>query len=153
MSLLALFLSLFAAVGPALTVRPTDQGVRILDLYGADRWVPAALECRPGGEPVLYVSPGADLATLVHELAHAHDCADDGELNASPIRGARPEVRPAWASDYCWNTDAEWYACWVVHSRGFDDPSAPERDTPSSSMVSLALRSLLGVSTRALPQD
>lgn len=150
MSLLALFLSLFAAVGPDLTVRPTDQGVRILDLYGSDRWVLAALECKPGGEPVLYVSPRADLATLVHELAHAHDCADDGELNASPIRGARPEVRPEWASDYCWNTDAEWYACWVVHSRGFDDPSAPERDTPSSSTVGLALRSLLSVSARVM---
>ncbi len=150
MSLLALFLSLFAAVGPSLVVRPTDQGVRILDLYGSDRWVPAALECRPGGEPVLYVSPRADLTTLVHELAHAHDCADDGELNASPIHGARPEVRPSWASDYCWNTDAEWYACWVVHSRGLDDPSAAEPDPPSNSTVSLALRSLLSVSTRAL---
>jgi hypothetical protein len=25
-----------------------------------------------------------------------------------------PAVRPAWASDYYWLSDAEWYACSVV---------------------------------------
>ena len=49
---------------------------------------------------------------MLHELAHAYDCADNGAMDSSPT--LRPAVRPAWASDYCWLSDAEWYACSVV---------------------------------------
>jgi hypothetical protein len=115
-ALIELVTALFALAGPQLTVQHVPGAVRFTDLYGTERHAPAALECRRGGEPVLYLSPGVHIETLAHELAHAYDCADDGKLNGSPIRGLRPLERPAWASDYCWNTVAEWYACWVVRS-------------------------------------
>jgi hypothetical protein len=37
---------------------------------------------------------------------------DNGEMDVS-LKG-QPSVRPDWASSYCWNSDAEWYACSVV---------------------------------------
>ena len=52
------------------------------------------------------------LETLAHELAHANDCIDNGEMDASTT--IRPTVRPDWVSNYCWNSDAEWYACSVI---------------------------------------
>ena len=132
MGLLELVTALFALVGPQLSVQYLDRPVRFTDLYGAERRAAAALECPRSGQPVLYLGPGADLPTLTHELAHAHDCADDGKLNASPIRGARPAQRPAWASDYCWNTDAEWYACWVVRTGSIHAGPPIEEPRPRS---------------------
>lgn len=137
MALLELVTALWVLVGPQLSVRQLDGPVRFTDLYGAERQATAALECRRGGQPVLYLAPGIDLPTLAHELAHAHDCADDGKLNASPIQGARPAQRPAWVSDYCWNTDAEWYACWVVRSGKIDAARAVEEPRRPSRMAIL----------------
>jgi hypothetical protein len=138
---LDLVTALWLLVGPQLTVQHLDGPVRFTDLYGAARHAPAALECRGRGNAVLYLGPAVDARTLAHELAHAHDCADDGKLNASPIRGARPAQRPAWVSDYCWNTDAEWYACWVVHS-GQVDVAPAEEPKPSRSRATVLRRPL-----------
>ena len=61
---------------------------------------------------------------VLHELAHAYDCQDNGVMDGSPI--SRPDQRPAWASEYCWAADAEWYACAVVQYRTlFPDEVAP----------------------------
>lgn len=122
MTLLQVFVALWGLVGSQISVVRLETDVRFTDLYGVAREAPAALACPDNGRPVLYLGPRVDLETLVHELAHARDCVDDGALNASPIGGARPAARPDWASDYCWNADAEWYACWVVQSRSLDAP-------------------------------
>ena len=148
--LLELVTALFALVGPQLSVQYLDRPVRFTDLYGAERQTTAALECRRSGQPVLYVGPGVDLLTLAHELAHAHDCADDGKLNASPIGGARPAQRPTWASDYCWKSDAEWYACWVVHSGRVDVP--PARDEPRPRSRAAILRRPLAMALAIIPR-
>lgn len=115
-TLFGLFVTLWALVGSGVTVHQLDGPVHFTDLYGNERRAPAALACPPDGRAVLWLGDRVDLETMVHELAHALDCSDDGQLNASPIRGERPAVRPSWVSDYCWESDAEWYACWVVHS-------------------------------------
>jgi hypothetical protein len=114
---LALFLALWELIGAHTTVVHSERLVAFTDLYGSERHAAAALECRPGGRPVLYVSSSADMDTLLHEFAHAYDCIDDHAMNASPIGSVRPAERPAWASDYCWGSDAEWYACLVVRTR------------------------------------
>lgn len=109
--LIPLLIALWTAVAPNMTVHRLDGPVQFNDLYGNAREAEAALGCSSAG-PHLYLSPTVSLETLVHELAHAHDCLDNGEMDASPTQ--RPAVRPAWASDYCWFSDAEWYACSVV---------------------------------------
>lgn len=114
--LFALFVALWGMIGAQVDVRHVDGPVRFTDLYGNAREAQAALGCPAGGQPIMWLGADVDLETIVHELAHAVDCNDDGVMNASPIQGERPATRPSWVSDYCWNTDAEWYACWVVRS-------------------------------------
>ncbi len=124
-TLLALFVVLWELVAGHISIVNTPGTVQFTDLYGSEREAVAALECRAGGAPVLYLSPTADIETIVHELAHAYDCLDDGRMNASPMSTPRPEQRPAWVSDYCWNTDAEWYACSVVRARSVHPAATP----------------------------
>ena len=111
--LVGLYLTPWALAGLGVVVHEVEGPVHFVDLYGEERHAPGALSCAPGEPPELWISAGADLVVLVHELAHAFDCLDDGELNGSPTR--RPDARPAWTSDYCWSSDPEWYACSVVH--------------------------------------
>ena len=120
--LIALLLTLWSLVGSAVVVHEVDGPVRFTDLYGNARETSSALACHPDGSAHLWLMPAADLRTVTHELAHAYDCLDDGEMNASPIAAARPRSRPWWASEYCWDTDAEWYACWAVHSGSVHTP-------------------------------
>ncbi len=109
-----MLVSLWLLVAPHVTVHRLDGPVRFTDLYGSERVAEAALGCTPEGTPELWFSPTVSTGTLVHELAHAVDCLDNGVMDGSPA--TRPSRRPAWSSDYCWDSDAEWYACWVVHS-------------------------------------
>ncbi len=109
--ILTLFLTLWTAVSPNLQVHRVDGPVEFTDLYGSAREAEAALGCDEG-TPHLWLSPTVTLETLAHELAHANDCIDNGEMDASTT--IRPTVRPDWVSNYCWNSDAEWYACSVV---------------------------------------
>ncbi len=110
--LIGLLLTLWGLVGSHTTVYQLDRPVQFTDLYGSQREASAALGCTPGGRAELWVGPGADLETIVHELAHAYDCIDNGVMDASPT--LRPLARPQWVSDYCWLSDAEWYACSVI---------------------------------------
>ena len=110
--LIGLYLALWALSGVGVVVHEVDGPVHFVDRCGEERHAPGALSCAPGQPPELWISTDASLGVLVHELAHAFDCLDDGELNGSP--GQRPELRPGWASDYCWSSAAEWYACWSV---------------------------------------
>lgn len=114
LALFSLFLSLWSLVSAHVTVHPLSGPVPITDLYGSHRGAEAATDCA-GGRPAIWLSSNASVETLVHETAHAYDCLDDGAMNNSP--SLRPAVRPAWASDYCWTSDAEWYACAVVYYR------------------------------------
>ena len=109
--LIPMLIALWSIVAPDLTVHRLDGPVQFTDLYGNAREAEAAMGC-PASGPELWLSPTVSLETLVHELAHANDCIDNGVMDASPTQ--RPAVRPAWASNYCWNSDAEWYACSVV---------------------------------------
>lgn len=113
-ALVALYLALWATVSPGTVVHELDGPVHFVDLYGNDRQTQGALGCDSIAGAELWLGPNIDLETLVHELAHANDCLDDGILNGSPM--PRPSARPAWISNYCWNSDIEWYACWVTHS-------------------------------------
>ena len=117
MSLLAVLVAqLLALVAGQVDVRTMDSDFLITDLYGQRRLAEAAFDCAEEGRPTLWLSKTAPEETHAHELAHAVDCLDDGMLNGSPSR--RPSERPPWASDYCWDSDAEWYACAVVkHGR------------------------------------
>lgn len=108
---MALFMALWAEVGGGISHTYTNEDVRFHDLYGVERTAPAAFEC--GDRPRLLIAPTASIFVIYHELAHAKDCLDDGLLNGSP--GSRPAERPAWVSDYCWQSEAEWYACSLVH--------------------------------------
>ncbi len=110
--LIPMLIALWSIVAPDLTVHRLDGPVKFTDLYGNAREAEAALGC-PASGPELWLSPTVSLETLVHELAHARDCLDNGVMDASLTQ--RPAVRPAWASDYCWFSDAEWYACSVVY--------------------------------------
>ena len=118
--LIPVLIALWSVVAPDLTIHRLDGPVQFTDLYGSAREAEAALGC-PASGPELWLSPTVSLETLVHELAHARDCLDNGVMDASPTE--RPAVRPAWASDYCWFSDAEWYACSVVQ---FADASPHE---------------------------
>lgn len=123
--LLSLLLTLWTAVSPTLQVHRVDGPVQFTDLYGSTREAEAALGC-DDGTPHLWLSPTVSLETLVHELSHAYDCVDNGEMDASPT--TRPAERPAWVSDYCWYSDAEWYACSTVRYGSVtpqDSPSWP----------------------------
>ncbi len=112
-ALISLLVTLWGLVGSQLVVSQLDGPVQFTDLYGTERMAEAAFACPPGGPPQLLLSPQWSMETLIHELAHAYDCQDDGVMDGSPT--TRPAERPAWASDYCWNSDAEWYACSVMH--------------------------------------
>ena len=115
--LIPMLVALWSIVAPDLTVHRLDGPVQFTDLYGNAREAEAALGC-PASGPELWLSPTVSLETLVHELAHARDCLDNGVMDASPT--IRPAVRPEWASNYCWESDAEWYACSVVHYGSID---------------------------------
>jgi len=130
--LFGLYLTLWALSGAGVLVHEVDGPVQFVDLYGEERDAPGAFSCVPGQPPELWISAGADLEVLVHELAHAFDCLDDGALNGSPSH--TPEARPAWASDYCWRSAAEWHACSVVHNAtsftGAPSPASAARLEP-----------------------
>lgn len=122
-ALVALYIALWSAVGPSVHVHELDAPVQFVDLYGNQREAPGATGCSPARGADLWFGPSADLEIVVHELAHAYDCLDDGVLNGSPIE--RPAERPAWVSDYCWTSDVEWYACWAVNSGQITDEPLP----------------------------
>ena len=110
--IVSLLLLAWTLTGVEVAVHPVDGSVRFTDLYGSERTAMGALACERGRPPELWLSRSADLATVAHELAHALDCLDDGALNGSPR--PQPHARPAWASDYCWSSPVEWYACAAV---------------------------------------
>ena len=120
--LLALIAQLLSLVGGQIDVHTMEARFPITDLYGARRQTDAALSCPGQGRPELWIARTASDEVRAHELAHAVDCLDDRLLNGSPSR--RPKVRPAWTSDYCWQSDAEWYACSVVHHQRIDPHNA-----------------------------
>lgn len=125
--LLALLVTIWTLVSANLAVTQFDGPVHFTDLYGNARTAEAALACPAGEAPILLLSDHFSISTLVHELAHAYDCQDNGVMDGSLI--SRPEERPAWTSDYCWTVDAEWYACSVVQYRNvFPDAVAPWGD-------------------------
>ena len=117
--MLAIFLSLWLLINSSLTIQLEASPIRFTDLYGEAREAPAALYCSPEGLPTLMMTSPMSTRVLVHEMAHAWDCIDDGVLNGSPGH-QRPEIRPGLRADYCWGLDVEWYACEVVRTRSVE---------------------------------
>ena len=111
-SLIPLLLALWALIGGQAQLYQLQGPVNFTDLYGSPRVAEAATGCT-AAKPQVWISAGAPLETVVHEFAHAYDCLDDGLMNDSP--SLRPAQRPDWVSDYCWQSEAEWYACSVVY--------------------------------------
>jgi hypothetical protein len=74
--------------------------------------------------------------TLLHELAHARDCLDDGAINGSLLEDGTVLLRP---SAHCLAARAEFYACWVTEQAGAPSEAAaavvdpPARTGPPSS--------------------
>lgn len=106
-----LFITLWLLVYSVLVVTVQEGPVLFYDAYGIHRATSAGFACAEG-IPFLWVQPDVTLDVLVHELAHAYDCIDNGILDGSPI--SRPATHPAWASDYCWVLHSEYYACSVT---------------------------------------
>jgi hypothetical protein len=126
----AFLLLLWSFIGIDVELHPVDGPVHFTDLYGEERHAPGALACPTDGPPQLWLSGDAAPSIVVHELAHALDCSDDGSLNGS--LGQRPHSRPDWVSDYCWSSDAEWYACSVTRAEPFAPGSASLAAAPPS---------------------
>ena len=96
-----------------------SQFVVVADERGVEHRAVAAMECRDdgSGESDIWLAVDrpwvAVVMTLTHELAHAYDCLDDGEVNASPL----PADAQLHSILYgCHSSLAEVYACWVVES-------------------------------------
>ncbi len=100
MALVTLFVTLWSLVGGEVTwhngLPPAYAQERVLSFGGFN------CSTKEG-----WVTTNAPLRVVVHELAHAYDCLDDGKLNGSP--GLYPPVTLA-----PWEDPAEWYAYEVV---------------------------------------
>ena len=70
------------------------------------------MTCDAGRARLTIATRGPEIEeTLAHELAHAADCIDDGELNGSPLPPGATLVRPI---AHCLADRSELYACWAV---------------------------------------
>ncbi len=124
--LIKLLFGLFA-LGAPVEVESVAGPVRFTDLYGSPREAVAATGCNDGASTVWLSREGASLEVVLHELAHAYDCADNGAIDGS--LSGRPDTRPVWTSDYCWDSAAEWYACSVTET-GWLVPYPAEPEPP-----------------------
>ncbi len=72
-------------------------------------------------------------ATVLHELAHAQDCLDDGEINGSLLPAGAALRYP---SGHCVANRAEFYACWVTEQAqvraGAASPDIASWSTPTN---------------------
>jgi hypothetical protein len=102
------------SLGATVDVETVAGPVRFTDLYGSPREAVAASGCAEGESTIWISDQGASFEVILHELAHAYDCADNGAIDGSPA--GHTDQRPSWASDYCWNSPAERYACAVTET-------------------------------------
>ncbi len=69
----------------------------------------------------LAVSAATIEATLLHELAHARDCLDNGAIDGSLLPDG---AALRWPSGHCLANRAELYACWVTEQAQLGVPEA-----------------------------
>jgi hypothetical protein len=70
------------------------------------------MTCTDGFSEITLATRAPEIeATLAHELAHAADCLDDGELNGSPLPEGATLRQPI---SHCLADRVEFYACWAV---------------------------------------
>ena len=108
----ALLLQLLLLVGAATSFRFVDADRLHVAFQGSLLATGGYMTCEAGRAQVTLAAraPGIQ-ETLAHELAHAADCIDDGELNGSPLpRGATLASPMA----HCLADRIEFYACWAV---------------------------------------
>ncbi len=66
--------------------------------------------CWPGGRSEVHLPRTAPFTTYLHELAHAYDCLDDGEMNGSPLP---PSSSFVGEHRQCTLNQVQRYACYV----------------------------------------
>jgi hypothetical protein len=107
-----LLLQLLLLVGAATSFRFVDADRVHVSFQGSVLATGGYMTCEAGRAELTLAARAPDVeATLAHELAHAADCIDDGELNGSPLP---PGATLASPIAHCLANHAEFYACWVV---------------------------------------
>lgn len=115
-ALYQLIFFLMALLNGQVVYHEVDGTIDGVDIYGRERQAPAAMDCFEG-VPHVWLGDGVTFEIFAHELVHAYDCVDDGEMNGSPW----PDRPPPWPVGErivtldCWLSDVEWAACESVH--------------------------------------
>jgi hypothetical protein len=108
----ALVMQLFVLVASATAFRFVDAEHVSVPFQGYTLVTGGYMTCEAGRPEITLAArtPGFEV-TLAHELAHAVDCLDDGEMNGSPLPADATLARPL---THCLANRAEFYACWTV---------------------------------------
>ncbi len=108
----AAIVELLLLVGALTTFRFVDAKTIEVPFGGATLLTTGYALCERG-RPVIALATRAPTleATLLHELAHAEDCLDDGAINGSLLPLGASLRYP---SGHCVANRAEFYACWVT---------------------------------------
>ena len=108
----ALLLQLLLLVGGATNFRFVDVERVHVAFQGSILATGGYTTCEAGRAAVTLAARAPEIEeTLAHELAHAADCLDDGELNGSPLPRGATLARPI---AHCLADRIEFYACWAV---------------------------------------
>lgn len=110
---MAALVELLLLVGTLTTFRFEDAALLPVPFMGSTLLTTGYTTCSANGRPTITLARRAATieATLLHELAHARDCLDNGVVDGSLLAsGAILERSPA----HCHGNRAEYYACWVT---------------------------------------
>lgn len=118
-------------VGSLTSFRFVDGPLLEVPFMGAPLRTTGFTTCSELGRPTITLARGAPTieATLVHELAHARDCLDNGVIDGSPLPVDGRLERP---SAHCTVNRAEFYACWVTEQAGHASTSDAHLEAPVS---------------------
>lgn len=113
----AVVVELLALVSSLTTFRFVDAPLVSVPFQGALLETTGYTTCDRTGRPAITLAARADRldATLVHELAHARDCLDNGSIDGSLLPSDAVLLRPI---SHCTANRAEFYACWVTEQAG-----------------------------------
>lgn len=104
---------LLVLVSTLTTFRFEDAALIPVPFRGQTLLTTGYTECNEQGRPSITLAARAATleSTLVHELAHARDCLDNGVVDGSLLPPAAVLLVP---SAHCTANRAEFYACWVT---------------------------------------
>lgn len=134
----ATLVEFLALVASLTTFRFVDAPLVAVPFQGATLQTTGYSTCDGTGRPTITLAARADRldATLVHELAHARDCLDNGLIDGSLLPADAVLERPI---SHCTANRAEMYACWVTEQAGHrsDATIAAVEDTARPTGVSV----------------